>query len=112
MAHHEHHSCIEACVNCAQACEHCATVCLNEMDVKKMSKCIELDRDCAEVCWAAAGYMSRGSQFVDQLCRICAEICDACGAECEKHDMDHCRDCTEASRQCAEECRKMAAVGA
>lgn len=108
MAHQEHRSCIEACVQCAQECEHCATDCLSEKDVATMARCIHLDRDCAEICWTAAAYMSRGSDFAAEICRICAEVCDACGAECERHDMDHCRACAEACRQCAEECRRMA----
>jgi hypothetical protein len=73
-----------------------------------MAECIRLDIDCAKMCWCAAGYMSRGSQFARDICRICAEICDACGAECEKHEHDHCQRCAKACKRCAEECRKMA----
>lgn len=111
MPHRNHQSCIEACVRCAQECEHCATACLHEQDVKAMAYCIQLDRDCAEICWTAAAYMSRGSDFAAEICRICADVCDACGAECERHDMDHCRVCAEACRQCAEECRRMVGAG-
>lgn len=108
MAHHEHHSCIEACVNCAQECEHCANACLDERDVKAMAECIRLDKDCAEICWTAAAYMSRGSQFSQQVCTVCADICDACAAECRKHKVEHCERCAEACENCAEECRRMA----
>jgi len=112
MAHEQFRSCIDACVRCAQECEHCASACLSEPDVKSMAECIRLDVDCAEICWAAASYESRGSQFAHDICRVCAEICDACGAECEKHagHMEHCRTCAEACRHCAEECRRMAGV--
>ena len=58
---HEFASCIEACVRCAQACEHCESACLGESDVAHMTGCIHLDDDCAAICWAAAGFMSRGS---------------------------------------------------
>ena len=108
MSHREHQSCIDACVRCAEECEHCADACLGERDVVKMAECIRLDRDCAEMCWTAAGYMSRGSHFINHVCGICAEICDACGAECEKHEADHCQRCAEACRRCAEECRHVA----
>jgi len=111
MAHHEHRSCIDACVECAQECEHCADACLSEPDVSRMAECIRLDRDCAEICWAAAGYMSRGSHFLNDVCRVCADVCDACAAECEKHEADHCRRCAEACHPCAEECRRMAGAG-
>jgi hypothetical protein len=73
-----------------------------------MAECIRLDKDCAEICWLAAAYMSRGSQFLRDICRICAEICEACGAECRKHQAEHCQRCAEACEQCAQECRSMA----
>ena len=111
MAHEKYKTCIDACVACAQECEHCANACLSERDVKKMADCIRLDRDCADICWSSAGWMSRDSQFAADLCRLCAEICDACGAECEKHEAEHCQHCAEACRRCAEECRQMASAG-
>lgn len=110
MSHHEHRNCIDACIQCAQECEHCADACLGERDVKEMATCIRLDKDCAEICWSAAALMSRGSQFAQEVCRICVEICDVCGAECRKHSVDHCQRCAEACEVCAEECRRMAAA--
>jgi hypothetical protein len=102
-------SCLEACIRCAQACENCADRCLSEPHVGHMVECIRLDRDCAEICWLAAGFMSRHSHFANDLCRVCAEICEACAAECKKHETDHCQRCAEACRTCAEECHRMAA---
>ena len=67
MTHQQYQSCIEACVACAQECEHCGDACLSEQDVAKMAECIRLDRDCAEICWAAAAYMSRGSRFMQDM---------------------------------------------
>lgn len=112
MTHRENQSCIEACVRCAQACEHCANACLDEHDVEKMADCIRSDRDCAAICWLAAGYMSRGSQFIEDVCRLCAEICETCAAECRKHEHEHCQECADACERCAEECRKMVEVTA
>lgn len=108
MSHEIHHSGIEACVRCAQECEHCADACLKEDDLRSLAECIRLDRDCAEVCWLAAAFMSRGSPFIEDICRVCAEICGACAEECSHHDHDHCRRCAEACHECAEECRQMA----
>jgi hypothetical protein len=107
MSHHEHQSCIDACLRCAQECEHCATASLDEQDLASMAECIRLDRDCADICFLAAAYMSRGSQFTEEICSICAEICDACGAECRKHKVDHCQRCADECERCAEECRQM-----
>ncbi len=111
MAHEHYADCIEACHACADECEHCADACLGEQDVKKMAECIRLDRDCADMCRLAAALMSRDSAFAVPFCQLCATIFDACAAECEKHDMDHCRACAEACRRCADECRRMAQGG-
>jgi hypothetical protein len=109
MAHQQHQSCVDACNACADACDHCSTACLKEQDVRMMARCIALDMDCAAICRLAAGYMSRDSEFAKQLCRQCADVCQACGEECAKHQHEHCQACATACRQCAEECRKMAA---
>jgi hypothetical protein len=108
MVHYQYQSCIEACTRCAQACDHCADACLDEDDVKRMIECIRLDRDCAAICWTAASFMSCNSHFVPDMCRVCVEICDACGVECEKYEQEHCQRCAEACRRCAAECRQMA----
>lgn len=108
MSHSPFQSCIDACQACASACEHCAGACLQEDDVKMMARCIALDMDCAQICRMAAAYMARGSQFAGAVCRLCAEICQACGDECAKHRHDHCQQCARACHRCAEECRRMA----
>jgi hypothetical protein len=111
MAHEKYQSCIDECIKCAVQCNHCATECLNEQDAAMLTKCIQLDRDCAVICLAAVDYMSRGSENAPQVCAICADICDACAEECEKHaKMEHCKLCAEQCRKCAEECRKLATI--
>jgi hypothetical protein len=72
-----------------------------------MAHCIQLDMECAAICYAAAQLMSLGSSKAVELCRICAEMCEACAAECEKHENEHCQECAKVCRQCAEECRRM-----
>jgi hypothetical protein len=81
---------------------------LQEEDVKMMAKCIQLDMECAAICYASAQLMSIGSSKSKDVCNICADICDACAAECSKHEIEHCKECAEACKQCAEECRAMA----
>ena len=56
---------------------------------------------------------SRGTAGLPRIvARQCAQICDACAKECEKHaaHMEHCRVCAEICRKCADECRKVAAA--
>lgn len=113
MAHDQYEACIDACNACADACDHCATACLSEDDVKKMAECIRLDLDCAAICRMAAGFMARDSARAADVCRLCAQVCDACGKECAKHRQHaHCVECAQACRQCAEECRRMADAAA
>lgn len=94
-------------MRCAESCELCATSCLREPNVQAMANCAQLNRECAEVCWASASLMSMDSQFAKQFCGLCATVCDACAKECERHNMDHCKRCAQACRTCADECRKM-----
>lgn len=111
MSHEKYKICIDACNICAVACEHCASEDLKEKDVQMMMACINLDRECAAICRAAAHIMSMGGRFSKDICALCATVCDACAQECEKHPhMEHCLICAVECRQCAIECRKMAAL--
>ena len=108
MAHEQYQSCIEACNVCADACDHCAIACLAERDVASMARCIALDIDCAAICRLAVGYMARGSELAKDICGLCAQVCETCGEECARFQMDHCKQCAAACRRAAEECRRMA----
>ncbi len=107
--YHDYQACIEACLKCAALCNHCASACTQEEDVKMMASCIQLDMECAAACYAAAQLMSLGSSKAQDICRLCAALCEACSNECGKHETAHCRECAEACKECAEECHKMAA---
>ncbi|MFB9865300.1 four-helix bundle copper-binding protein [Rufibacter immobilis] len=100
---------IDALQECILACEHCASACLQEEHVKMMARCIQLDRDCADICRLTATLLARGSVHGKHLLRECIEVCEACAAECAQHDHDHCQACAEACRRCAEACRSLAA---
>lgn len=86
----------------------CATACLREQNVAELATCIRMNMDCATFCFAAATIMARGSEHSKALCKLCAEVCDGCGAECAKHQTQHCQDCAKACKSCADECRNMA----
>ena len=77
-----------------------------------MARCMQLDLECAEICYASARLMGLGGEHAAVLCITCAEICEACAEECSKHNEDHCRRCAEMCRACAEECRALAGVNA
>ncbi|MGY3716943.1 four-helix bundle copper-binding protein [Sutcliffiella cohnii] len=103
-------TCIDACNKCMQACEECLTSCLKEADVQARTLCINILRDCADICSMAAQWMSCGSMYAKQFCQLCVTICDACATECVKFQDAHCQECANFCRQCAEECRKMATM--
>ena len=107
--HHEHKSCIDACLECALECQHCGTACIDENRPESAKLCLQ----CADICYAAAAAMGGGAQYAQALCGICAETCDNCASECEKHaEVEHCRHCAEVCRRCADECRAMAGLTA
>ena len=107
--YHQNQSCIEACLRCGAVCNHCASSCLKEEHLHMMARCIQLDMECAALCYAAAQLMSLGSDHAKEVCRLCADACEACGEECGKHENEHCQECSKICRQCAEECRRMVA---
>lgn len=109
MAHLQNQSLMQALNDCAAECNHCATACLEEQEVKMLANCIKLDMDCAQICSMTAAFVARGSAHAMHLMKECAEICDACATECEKHahHHDHCKRCAEACRACADACRSM-----
>ncbi|HEV2981989.1 MAG TPA: four-helix bundle copper-binding protein [Solirubrobacteraceae bacterium] len=109
---------IDATSDCAQACIADADADLREDDVKTMITCIRLCLDCADVCTATVGVISRRAAY-DQavtgpLLEACAATCARCGDECERHARthSHCRVCAEACRRCEQACRDLLAAGA
>lgn len=93
-------------VKCMTACETCATLCLQEDDVKKMARCIMIDRDCADICIVTARFVARNSEHAKHVMKECIEICRICENECRKHDMDHCQQCADICRECADACEE------
>ena len=98
MVPEKYQSCIDACDACADACDYCSSACLQEEDVGMMVNCIRLDMDCAGLCRLASSYMARDSAYSRDVCRLCVQVCEACGAECARHPHPHCQACAQACR--------------
>ncbi|WCK52966.1 four-helix bundle copper-binding protein [Aneurinibacillus sp. Ricciae_BoGa-3] len=109
MTVEEINECISECLACIKACNIFYGTCLQEEDLSMMKKCIQLDRDCADICALAVQYMTTQSSFAKEICRLCADICEACAEECTRHNHEHCQKCAKACRRCPQACRKMAA---
>ena len=94
---HKHSALIQQLLDCATACENCAASCLDEQDVTPMAHSIEINRDCAEICYLAAKLLTRDSEFAHELLALCEK-------ECSKHEHEHCKICAEKCKKCAEAC--------
>lgn len=109
--------CISACLECTGCCTICADACLNETEhLAHLTKCITLNGQCADVCVATAGVLSRVGQGDEAVIRAqlqaCVAACQACAQECESHakmGMKHCEICAECCRRCEAACQKLLA---
>ncbi|RQG93072.1 four-helix bundle copper-binding protein [Natrarchaeobius halalkaliphilus] len=99
--------CIDNCLEAAQVCEWCADACADE---EGMARCIRLCRDVADVTTLHARWMARNSGYHRELAAICADLCEECAEECERHDHDHCQACADVLPDCVETCREMAST--
>ncbi len=109
LVHEQYQSSFDIALKCAVECEHCAEACMGQTD---MVKCARTCLDCAEICRTISTYIVRGSRFISDLARTCAEICQACADECSSHDMKHCQKCAQACRDAVKEYKNIAAVAA
>ena len=98
---------------CAKMCLSCADACMAEHG-HDMTQCIRLCMDCSDICEATArlGLRRTGDDqpMLRELLDVCARMCDACAAECERHEHEHCRLCAQICRECAADCRNAAAA--
>lgn len=101
---------LQQLMKCIAACEHCADACLDEEDPRSMAECIRLDRDCADICALTARFLGRDSERTPQLLQLCSAICDACHAECARHNNEHCRACAEVCAACRDACHAFEAI--
>jgi hypothetical protein len=102
----ETRECIEACLDCHAVCYGMLmTHCLEMGGAHVRPQHVRLMMDCVEICKACADAMARKSQYQHRLCGLCADICDACAADCET--LDGMEPCVEACRYCARLCRAM-----
>lgn len=62
-------------------------------------------RDCADICTITAKYLARGSMFSRCIALLCADICDACGAECARFPDEMSQNCAQVCFHCARACR-------
>ncbi len=98
--------CRDACMACAQEClqtlhQHCLPTGGVHVDPEHIGTMA----DCAEICQAAANFMTRGSRRHAEVCAACATICTACADSCR--DLDSMESCVAACERCAHLCGEM-----
>ncbi|MGC4007098.1 MAG: four-helix bundle copper-binding protein [Pirellulales bacterium] len=103
-------ACAKACADCMLECQSCRAHCegLVAGGKKEHVATMKLCGDCAEICGAAAGIVSRGGPLSALICEACAKACDECGKACAQFpDDDHMKQCADACKKCATACRDM-----
>ena len=95
--------CIEACTACSQTCLQMAmTHCLEMGGAHAEPSHMRLMLDCAAVCELAARLQLGASEFADDFCALCAEVCLACADSCD--GLEGMEDCAQTCRDCAAQC--------
>lgn len=102
--------CIDACTKCANVCQETIDYCLKQGGDHVAESHIKLLLDCAEICRVCDDFLLRRSQQATGVCRVCAEVCDACATSCSSFKGDsQMEKCAEMCTKCAESCREMSA---
>jgi len=101
-------SCYLQCKECEKTCLACVDSCLDELAGNADRKnCIKLCLDCADICGVCSKIAARGGPLEATIATACAEACEKCAAECEKHKDDKaCQACAERCKKCAKECKE------
>lgn len=101
--------CLGACAACAAAAENCAVACLREGAPKELARIMSLARTCADVCLLTSRLLAQESEFVQEYCALCAEVCHMLREECLKHQsLSCCQRCAEVALRCDRACQKAA----
>ncbi len=109
-------ACLEACRSCAEVCSLCADACLAEEKVALLRACIRQNQDCAMICDATAGLLTRlfrpDTKILRAQVELCIKACGACATECIRHSdhHHHCKLCAMECHRCEEACRALLAV--
>src|SRR5687767_13759412 len=102
--------CIQNCLHCHAICKETIVHCLMMGGKHSAIEHQKLLADCAQACIVSADFMLRMSDYHPHFCRVCADICKACAASCERLGQgdETMRKCADMCRRCAESCRNMA----
>lgn len=96
--------CLDLCRQCHEVCLATLAYCLRTGGDHAQEQHLRLMMDCAEICQTSANLMLRESGFHARTCGLCAEVCESCADACGKFESD------ATMQQCADLCRDCAAA--
>ena len=96
--------------DCEATCEHLINHIKKMNDCQMRAKQTMLLRDCADICGLTANYIARDAIFKRHSAILCADICDACGKECDKFPDKESRNCAQICFHCAMQCRAFSRI--
>ena len=98
--------------DCGVQCERTIACLMATPDARTRIHQIRMLRDCADICHTTWCFLQRESRYSLKLCKLCAQICDACADECTVYpDIDSQRT-VSACHRCAAACRAFIAAHA
>jgi hypothetical protein len=104
--------CLDDCQNCHAICLATSQYCLTTGGRHAEATHIRTLLDCAAICEISMDFMLRQSQFQNQMCTLCADICRQCADSCDSFGNDQAmKNCANMCRQCAQSCDAMAGGG-
>jgi hypothetical protein len=105
--------CIDRCQSCQEICLESVGHCLMLGGEHAAADHIRRLIACAEICDTSARFMLLGSDHHARTCGVCAEVCAACAADCDRlSDDEMMQRWADVCRRCAESCRQTAGVRA
>src|SRR2546421_4779158 len=91
--------CIVECDSCHDVCTETIAHCLMTGGRHAAAAHVRLLMDCAQICQTASDFMLRGSSLHRAVCRVCAEVCDACAVSCAELGGVEMNACAKACRR-------------
>jgi hypothetical protein len=111
MPHHmsdQMQDCIDHCQGCQETCLEMIGHCLELGGEHAEADHIRMLMACAEICDTSARFMLLESPHHVATCGVCADVCEACAADCDRFDDETMARCADECRRCAAICRQMA----
>jgi hypothetical protein len=100
--------CMAECGACGETCAKTVSFCKREGGAHAAAAHLKLMSDCATMCKTSKDFMSKGSDFQKQVCKVCADACSKCADSCATLKGKAMADCAAQCRKCATTCTKMA----